>query len=933
MQLVAEKLVDAVANYFSDEIKKTTSEIKKTLSSQNQIEGAEGAAVECLHSLLHYHTWRLCHKTFVYEFHVYRKEQGYPVDPASSKVFDEYVSKLDETVVGDWFEKYQFLKQMVTNAVRNSCDFLEEVCQHLSQDAALLVSRGFIKPHETLKAIIPLDSDPHNGSRVNLSLEFGTTTKVLYKARSLAIDEVMIEVFSDILKFEEFTDHAPIPRTIHRAGYGWQEFIHRSSITDRETAQAYYNLGICAAVFSCLGATDLHDENILFKGVFPYFVDLETTLQPSYKRTQTLPDLMEERITCSIANTSVIPAKQLTIPHEVLIGAINTPYAQETNEMVFTLKHPGTDAIDLAKEKITVTRTTVPITLNDNQAPDPLPHQRDFLEGYSLGYKRVLEVRRSICEKLVEKECSLRVVIRPTVQYYFLLDACLFPENLKDEQAIDRVLGYLKPPKFVRDPQLALTTFEEEKKSLKAGDIPHFSIHLDDTRLRSVGYVSEGIFDLSPAQQAISRLQGLTEENLLQDQRLIAEGFSEIRLHASKHTKVEDIGHMSPLFTDVLDQVTPEDPSALIKLLTDLAVTTPGLETVSETGWIGGVYGDIPISYDSIALISLHDTGGILFLTHHLEDYEGSRYSELYKQSVRGIERLRNSFSSHLATGPKSIISGLSSLEFVRNTHSLRMREVEEVALNAAAEPASVGDVFIGATGMGAVLATFPESSPQVLSQLRASIQAQHEVDPLPSQGIAHGVLGTLWTQFRLAAALDDRDTCLTLFEQTKQFEFPATANSTGWCNGNAGLLMVLAEMAAVLKLPIEFYDLAKKTTLLPKERPLDLSVCHGAAGVLQSLLAAYRSTEDTRLLEMANGYWADALKHAQTKGFYTGEKNRDYLLGYFLGWSGVADSALILKMYNEGKTPWIPLNLSSAHYQNHLLKTSFTNEEHLQQA
>lgn len=71
----------------------------------------------------------------------------------------------------------------------------------------------------------------------------------------------------------------------------------------------------------------------------------------------------------------------------------------------------------------------------------------------------------------------------------------------------------------------------------------------------------------------------------------------------------------------------------------------------------------------------------------------------------------------------------------------------------------------------------------------------------------------------------------------------------------------------------------------------------------------------------LANEYWLSVLKLIDINGYYTGEKNRDYLLGYFLGWSGMADSALLLKMYNEGSSPLIPLNLSSLDYQKKLME------------
>lgn len=51
------------------------------------------------------------------------------------------------------------------------------------------------------------------------------------------------------------------------------------------------------------------------------------------------------------------------------------------------------------------------------------------------------------------------------------------------------------------------------------------------------------------------------------------------------------------------------------------------------------------------------------------------------------------------------------------------------------------------------------------------------------------------------------------------------------------------------------------------------------------------------------------------------GEPNRDYLMGYFLGWSGIIDSVMLLNICKSGNPKmqekiWIPINLSSLTYQ-----------------
>lgn len=918
MDLVVQKLVDAVENIFSEEIGNAHDKAIKGLSKQNIVSYDKSIITNVLRKLLEYHVWRLCEKTFVYEFHKYRRSLSLPVDPSSSKAFDLYVNLIDKNIVKNWFSQYDCLRKMVTQSVKNTCTYIEEACNNFSQDIVLLCGKHLVDRGSKLQTISPLDSDPHNGSKVALCFEFEPSKKVIYKPRSLELDIIINSIFTDILKFDALPLMSPIAPTVNKGKYGWQGFIQHSPIEQREACDAYYNLGLCAAVFSSIGATDLHDENVIFKGTSPYFVDLETTLRPTfYRPNNSLRKLMEDVLFSSVVATSILPAKLPAIPHQILIGAINTPYPQETNEKIFTIKNPSTDAIDIAKEKINITRPSLPIKLVGDELLDPLPFQPDFLDGYTEGYRKIVSKRKEICSILSDIQCLVRVIVRPTVQYAFILDACLFPENLIDDTAINKILNYLKPSKLVKNAEIANNILREELNSIKNGDIPYFYIKADDTRMRSGEFVSNSAFEISPANNAVNSLEKLSEERLTLDKRLIAESYSEIRIHEAKYTKVNDLGYQSPLFSRMLKQVTKDNPYPLVELIQALAITTEAEKP--ETGWLGGVYGDCAVSYDSTNFISLHDTGGILFLFERLAEYGKAQnrdaYLNLFEQGKRGITSLYNELSTQFSK-LISVISGFSSFDYIFNHKNGRLEKTEQFVASIQSEDIPLGDVFKGPMGIGLLLATFPDTSRNVIEIIN-SMFSKNTNFQFSKDGIAHGELGAIWTQFRLSYALKNVDKSKELFKETMQY----SSNAAGWCNGNAGLLMVLSEMASILNEKLNLYELAKKATLLPETRPIDLSICHGAAGVLQSLLFTYAASGDKWYLSLANQYWEDVLELANKNGFYTGEKNRDYLLGYFLGWSGVAESAFLLRIFNSGNLSWFPLNLSSNVYQQMLFR------------
>lgn len=69
-----------------------------------------------------------------------------------------------------------------------------------------------------------------------------------------------------------------------------------------------------------------------------------------------------------------------------------------------------------------------------------------------------------------------------------------------------------------------------QKKSFKKGDIPYFSIGSNKHTINLMN-INTNTFEMSPIENALYSLNNLSDRALLIDKRLIAEGFSEIRIH------------------------------------------------------------------------------------------------------------------------------------------------------------------------------------------------------------------------------------------------------------------------------------------------------------------------------------------------------------------------------------------------------------------
>lgn len=914
MDRVIKAIANAVKDIYKKEIKDSYNRSLKFLSEQMLISYERNVIDELFDDLLRYHTWRICQKTFIYEFHKYRKSLSLPVDVASNKAFNSYIQQIDRETVKSWMVEYKVLKSMLTNIVNNTCKFVEEVSFNFKSDVQQLCKYKLLEQDANLKSIIPLNSDPHNESKIALCFKFEHGDKIVYKPRSLELDMIIDKIFTEILKFDVMPYLSPVVPTFSRESYGWQKFVRKELVEKEHVGEAYYNLGICAAVFAALGATDLHDENIIFYNTMPYFIDLETSLKPDFEdEDNSILNLMNDIIKHSVISTSILPAKMPTIPHRILIGAINTPYPQKMQEKVFGIKNWGTDAVDFARMNMEVSHCSHSLTLKDEITPDPLPFQEEFLEGYETGYHEIMLKKEQIIDLLSTSKCRTRVIVRPTTQYALMLDAILFPEYLADENIVDQVLDYMKETKLIRKENVAKSILEQEKKSLKNGDIPYFSVKENDTCMTAIDYISEEAFNITPIKNAIRTLNKLSENRLICDKRLIAEGYSEIRVHEAKVLEVKNIGHISPVFTKVIDELTKGNLGALITLIIALVI-----ENDQEAGWLNGIYGDSPISYDSNGFISFHDTGGIVLLLERLTEY-GEKNN--YERYVSLLCKMKNAINS-LGVGTKikldenSIIAGLSSLEYICNHSAKRLPKTEKIMRHWKKESAVLDDVFSGGMGKILVLSTFTETQKDILKNAYTNLQ-NYDTKSFSKEGIAHGELGKIWTEFRVNIALGNGKIAEKLYEKSLEYRL----EMSGWCNGNAGLLMILAEMGKVLGRRENLYDIALKALQLSEKDPVDLSICHGGAGVLQAILFTYAITKDSWYFLAAEKYCNRLLQIANNNGFYTGENNRDYLMGYFLGWSGLADSILLLNIFREGKISSFPLNLSSDDYQKKLFK------------
>jgi len=118
-------------------------------------------------------------------------------------------------------------------------------------------------------------SDPHREGRGVVVLTFGSGLRLVYKPKSLAVDER----FQELLRWlNGETPRYPhrVLTVLDRGTYGWVEFVEFSGCASREALQRFYwRQGSFLALLHLLSAVDFHQENLIAAGEDPVLVDLE----------------------------------------------------------------------------------------------------------------------------------------------------------------------------------------------------------------------------------------------------------------------------------------------------------------------------------------------------------------------------------------------------------------------------------------------------------------------------------------------------------------------------------------------------------------------------------------------------------------------------------------------------------------------------------
>ncbi len=871
-------------------------------------------------------------RTLIGEFHGFRESCGMPMTTSGGEALQRFRGHLEDADNSrQIIDKYGVLKDRLETIQRNLLDAYTDLFVAYAEDRDALKAAGVIPASgDAIEKISPAGSDPHNDNRQVIHVTVSGGAKVVFKPRGLVSDRFVKDLYAAVDPYLKHSLQECIPASVTTKSHGWQKFVVSAAMESPEQpARYFYRFGALCAVLGAIGASDLHDENLLACGEHPCVIDTETIIRADAGvENDSLPHVLMNHMKLSVISTMLVPMVDPSSPIDINMAGVGVAQDQESKNLKRpVVRDSETDGISIKWEPVTYKHHGNVSRLGDERL-SATDYFSETLRGY---FDALAFVRTDGIEKILDAypEMTIRSLLRSTMVYSRFLDAFTHPKYLERPEEASRLLGLLKNMPEYLSPEAAGYAREEERSALYTGNVPYFVTRSDSTELATVKNAFPGVYKTTPVEMARRGVVQNSERTDLYHHFLLEECFGE----AVGEDDPAGLSSQSLFGGPVLTGARPGTwwPEIAHRIA---AVSVPFEgEAGKEIGWLCGIGPERNAPTMTAGnFISFHDSGGIItFLeraSRHGKDAEAS-----WKAADRGLSTLLSRYGEALMQTPESVFTGASSMLLARPSEV--DREQLEKILDKTDERHAAGelenDLANGPAGLLMLLLSRMGSSrtsalcgEDRIARLRdlalAHVEATREAKWFD---VAHGELGLRWALSRTGRVLGDEslvsgaaDWLIDRSESGEETPY------SGWCNGAAGLLLASAEILSAAGREEwlsggRMQYLLDKATRLPVDQPFDLSVCHGSSGVVQSLLATSRILGDESLVTRASEYQELVLDRVRANGFYTGAGGRTSLLGYMFGWSGIGDTDAMLHsaVNNSGfsaEAVHIPVALSS---------------------
>ncbi|WP_018353404.1 type 2 lanthipeptide synthetase LanM [Longispora albida] len=861
---------------------------------------------------------RVVLRPLVLEMHIARMEGRLTAGTPEGR-FHEYGRLLASGQAGaEIWERYPQAATECGRLLRSWAVAREEFATHLLAGLGALAGR---LPGTDVTAIRQVRfelGDQHRGGRSVGFVEFGDGTQVVYKPRSLAVDES----FQRLLAWVTAKGFRPGLATLWvlpRDDHGWMEFAPAAPCaSELELRRFYRRQGGQLALLHLLHARDFHRENLIASGEHPHLVDLEGLLHAEAAGAGSGPAALAQRL----VNSTVLATGLLPRPGPAGSDVSGMSHGGELSEgEVLTWDAVGTDEMRIVHRRVEMgVSDNLPVTGGGRVSVRD--HAGEFEAGFEEMYLLLATHRAELAGELERfSPARVRVLFRSTQIYSDLLDQSYHPDLLHEPQARAAYLrscfsGAASPSAAER------AVIASELAQLTAGDVPIFHAQATGTAVTGGdGAVIPGALGDSGLGMVQARAAELDEAGLGRQLWTIRAALSVAGLDASR-----------PLWPSRVRPwpATSVPAGQLVELavragddLLRQAVRVPG-----ATGWLGMQYNDEQWRIAPVGNDLYSGTSGIALFLAYLGEVSGeTRFSdvagELFGQLATGLSSLESGAPVAGLLGMTGSVDG--PLYALAHWAALRQGTGALAATYTAVAPLlaeaiasdSVLDLIGGSAGTILSLAALPRSlgAGSLIAAAAGRLAATSEAGAWPLgqfqkvalSGISHGSGGMALALARAAALSGDaghRELSLAAIAYEDSLYDPALPGwsdrrpgadapgaATAWCHGAPGIGLVRhalgrsADLRLTLDAALAHYDSARSAD---KVQLGNLSLCHGELGNLEFLTTAAGALGDEAVSHRAGLLLRAVAELAGEEGWLCGVPNGLPSPGLMTGIAGI---------------------------------------------
>jgi type 2 lantibiotic biosynthesis protein LanM len=865
-------------------------------------------------------------RTLVLELNVARLEGALEGATAEER-FEHFLARLQgPEISARLFAEYPVLVEQIESKLERWVEYSLEFLRNLCEDWEDLRETFFASEPGKLERARFGAGDTHRGGRSVIIAEFGNGERLVYKPRSLAVDEH----FNELLGW--LNEHGAEPRfrllkSLDRGRHGWTEFISRAECATPEAVTRFYQRqGAYLAVLYALEAADFHCENLIAAGEHPMLIDLEAVFHPRFEEDGK-EDAAYSALGYSALKVGLLPSRFWVGEkgQSLDMSGLGSAAGQLIPRGVAAWEDADTDEMRLVKKEMGMPGAENRPVFDGGEV-NALDYADAIADGFGRMYRIFLRNREATVE-LVKRfaQDELRVIVRGTHVYAAVLYESYHPDVLRNAADRRALFSRLSGMDAFR---------EAENADLQRGDVPLFTARPDSRDVWTCGGQIVRNYFVESGLDLVTRRVGQLSERDLERQLWIVRASI-----ATLSSVIEGPEGRSALPAEEREAASSELLAAACKIggrLEELAlggdeVCWLGLGLHDEKTWkLSPLAGDF---YDGLP-------GVILFLAYLGAVSGTARYTKLAKAALQTLRRQMTEGPGLKLVGGfigwGGLIYCFTHLGVLWRDDALLAeaeRAVEKAAaciqtdehLDVTCGVAGLALALHGAyrtTGCGSAFRAARDCGKRLLETARAT---QHGIgwfreglSSRPLTGFAHGNAGVGYALLELASVTGEYEfahTAQRAFDYERALFSKEHANwpdfrenktrdyMNAWCHGAPGI--GLARLGALRHstdpLILQEISAALETTLRDGFGG-NHTLCHGDLGNLDVLLYASTALGDAAWAQKAKRMAGGILDRAAQTGWICGNPLGVESPGLMTGIAGVGYG--LLRLANPERVP-----------------------------